>query len=256
MTPISVVIICKNNRQVLERTLRSLQGLTEDILVYDNGSTDGSVSMAREQGARVVEGEWLGFGPTKNKANALARYDWILSLDADEAIDKTLLQTLQQLDYQQANRVYDLAFKNYVGDQWLRYGDWGSDHHIRLFNRKEVQWNQAEVHEQLMIPAGTDVVRLKGAVLHRTTENTAAYRQKVAGYARMSAQKYLEQGKKASWVKLYLSPAFTFVRDYIFKRGFLDGRTGYQIAAVTAWYTRQKYRELQKLQTLSKSSTT
>lgn len=247
MAPLSVVIICKNNKNVLERTLHSLQGLTDDVLVYDNGSTDNSPTLARDAGARVVEGDWLGFGPTKNKANSLAKYDWILSLDADEAIDDDLFNSLKQLDYEKRGVVYDLRFKNYVGDQWLRYGDWGSDHHIRLFHRGEVKWNDAAVHEQLLIPAGIAIGKLTGAVLHRTTESATEYRKKVEGYARMSAHKYFEQGKKPTWIKLYLSPVFTFIRDYIFKRGFLDGATGYQIAMITAWYTRRKYLELAKL---------
>lgn len=247
MIPVSVVIICKNGKTQLERTLPSLQGLTDDVLVYDNGSTDGSVALAREWGARVVEGPWLGFGPTKNKANQMAKYDWILSLDTDEAIDRELFQSLLNLKPERGV-AYDMVRKNFVGDKQLKYGDWGTDHHIRFFHREEVKWNEDEVHEEPDLPQGQQVKKLNGALLHRTTESTRAYREKVVGYARMSARKYLAQGKKASWVKLYLSPVFTFIRGYIFKRGFLDGATGFRIAAITAWYTGQKYRELKKLE--------
>lgn len=251
MVPISVVIICKNGKIQLQRTLPTLQGLTDDVLVYDNGSTDDSVLVAREMGARVVEGPWLGFGPTKNKANQLARYDWILSLDTDEAIDRELFQALTELKPERGV-AYDLVRKNFVGDKQLKYGDWGTDHHVRLFHRGDVQWNQDEVHEEPTLPTGYEVRKLKGALLHRTTESTSDYRQKLADYARMSARKYLAQGKKANWVKLFLSPVFTFIRGYILKLGFLDGITGLEIASITAWYTRNKYLELEKIRQASK----
>ena len=153
MTPISVVIICKNEAAVIGTTLQSLQGLTDDIVVYDNGSTDATEEIARSAAINFHRGTWEGFGKTKNKANALAKYDWILSLDADESIDEQLKQSLLGFNPAKEKTVYDLRFKNFLGSKCIRYGEWGNDWLVRLFNRKQVSWNNEAVHETLLIPA-------------------------------------------------------------------------------------------------------
>ncbi len=247
MQKLSVVIICKNNAAVIGRTLQSFAGLTDDIVVYDNGSTDGTQEVARQNGGKLFEGAWEGFGITKNKANALAKYDWILSLDADEAIDEELKQSLLGLSFADENLVYNLLFKNFVGDRYLKYGEWGRDHHNRLFNRKLVKWNDAPVHEQLIIPASMNTERLKGYVLHRTAESFDQFEKKMIGYAALNAEKYFKQGKKPWWGKRWLSSLFSFLQNYIFRLGFLDGSDGYTCARITAKYTFLKYKKLEEL---------
>ena len=243
----SVVIICKNEAGIIGRTLQSLQGLTDDIVVYDNGSTDGTQSIVQQFNVQLHEGAWEGFGKTKGKATQLAKYDWILNLDADEAIDDELKQSLQQLDAVDEKTVFDLRFKNYLGSKHLKYGEWGGDHHIRLYNRRQVQWNEAPVHENLVLPEGAIIKKLKGFVLHQTMKDMEEYGRKMLHYAMLNADKYYRQGKKASWFKLRLSPAFTFFNYYILKWGFLDGHAGYTCAKMTAWYTFLKYARLREL---------
>src|SRR5690349_24377680 len=96
MSSLSIVIICRNEAHVIGRSLESLRGITDDIVIYDNGSTDGTQEIVKKHGARLYEGKWEGFGPTKTKAIALAKYDWILNLDADEAVDDELNKTLKE----------------------------------------------------------------------------------------------------------------------------------------------------------------
>ncbi|HEX5653520.1 MAG TPA: glycosyltransferase family 2 protein [Chitinophagaceae bacterium] len=253
MSEFSVVIVCKNEAENIGRTLESLQGLTDDIVVYDNGSTDGTQVIVHRYGVRLQEGAWEGFGKTKQKATALARHDWILSLDADEAIDDELKQSL--LAWRPVNDliVYDLSFRNYLGTVYLKYGEWGGDHHIRLFNRNRVNFDQAPVHETLLMPAGTKVQRLKGFVLHRTMKDIEEYAQKMKDYALLNAEKYFRQGKKSSWFAIRLSPLFTFINYYILKLGILDGHAGYICAKMTAWYTFLKYARLKELEKQDKS---
>lgn len=244
---LSVVIVCRNEAGIIGETLQSLQGLTDDIVVYDNGSTDDTVEKAKAYTEQVHQGSWEGFGKTKRKANALAKYDWILSLDADEAIDAVLKESL--LSFKPANdyEVGEIKFKNFFVDKWLRFGEWGNDKHIRLFNRKQVNWDDAAVHEKLLIPAGSSVKKIKGHILHKTVKSIDAYKQKMQQYAMLNAGKYHQAGKKATWVKLYLSPAFTFINYYIFRLGFLDGYAGYVCAKITSWYTSLKYERLREL---------
>jgi len=247
MQSISIVIVCKNEADIIAATLQSFAGITDDIIVYDNGSTDGTQEIAKQAGAKLYEGGWEGFGRTKNKANALARYDWILSLDADEAIDEQLKKSLQAFELPDTSTVFDISFQSFLGKKKLSYGEWGGDHHIRLFHRGQVHWNDAPVHEELVFPPGVRVKKIEGTVLHYTMKDMQDYSRKMLGYAMLNAEKYYRQGKKASWFKIRLSPGFTFINYYFFKLGFLDGYAGYVCAKMTAWYTFLKYTRLKEL---------
>ncbi|HKB45504.1 MAG TPA: glycosyltransferase family 2 protein [Chitinophagaceae bacterium] len=247
MQSFSVVIICKDEADVIGNTLQSLQGITDDIVLYDNGSTDATIEIAKQFNVNLHQGSWEGFGKTKMKAIALAKYDWILSLDADEAIDKELRQSLPGLQLSDKTTVYEIRFKNFLGNKQMKYGEWGGDKHIRLFNRNTVHWNDVPVHEQLIMPGGVVVKKLKGYVLHQTMKDVEDYRTKTVKYAMLSAEKYYRQGKKSSWFKLHIVPGFTFFNYYILKLGFLDGYEGYTCARMTAWYTFLKYARLKEL---------
>lgn len=247
MQSISVVIVCKNEAGIIGQTLQSLSGLTDDIIVYDTGSTDDTVDILKQAAVQLHEGKWEGFGPTKNTAMALAKYDWILSLDADEAIDGELKQSLLNLSLNKEKIVYAIKFKNFLADKYLKYGEWGNDKHTRLFNRRMVAWNDAPVHEQLIIPAGTATTTLAGSILHRTMKNVKDYASKMVNYAFLNAEKYYRQGKKASWLKLRVAPGFAFFNYYMLKAGFLDGHAGYICAKMTAYYTFLKYARLKEL---------
>ena len=247
MQKLSVVIICKNSASVIGKTLQSFAGLTDDIVVYDNGSTDYTLEIAKQNGANVFSGSWQGFGKTKNNANGLAKYDWILSLDADEAIDEELKNTLLLLPFNDDKVVYDISFKTFLGDKYLKHGEWAADHHVRLFNRNEVKWNYSAVHEELIMPDEIRIEKLKGYVLHRTAENFLAYKKKMIEYASLNAEKYYKQGKQLWWGQQWISPVFSFLQNYIFRVGFLDGKAGFTRAHITAVYTFLKYKKLKEL---------
>jgi glycosyltransferase involved in cell wall biosynthesis len=244
MQNISVVIICKNEKDEIGRCIQSLDGLTDDVVVVDNGSTDDTQSIARKAGARVIEDTWEGFGRTKKKATAFAKYDWILNLDADESIDTELKHSLLELSLDNALEVFEIKFRNFLGNKYVRFGEWGGDKHIRLFNRSKVNWNEARVHEGLLLPVDTKIKKLKGNVLHYTMKNEAEFAEKMSKYASLSAEKYAEQGKKSSWFKVKIAPLFAFLKYYIFKLGFLDGREGWICAKMTSYYTFKKYARL------------
>jgi glycosyltransferase involved in cell wall biosynthesis len=244
---ISVVIITKNEAHIIANTLQSLQKVTDDIIIVDSGSTDDTVIICKKYNANVIETDWLGYGVNKNKGINAAKHDWILSLDADEAIDEELLQSLLQLALANDEEVFEIRFKNFFCNKWIRFGEWGFDWHIRLFNRKKVQWNTAAVHESLVFPKGVITTKLKGNILHYTVQNRMEYDNKTDYYARMNATKYAVTGKKAGFFKQYFSPLFAFIQHYIFRLGFLDGREGFIIAKTTARYTFLKYHYLKEM---------
>ena len=247
MQRLSVVIVCKNGAKVIGETIKSFSGLTDDILIYDNGSTDGTKDIVIQSNARFVEGNWEGFGKTKNKANALAKYDWILSLDADEAIDEELKENLLKQDLADDKKVFEFKFKNFLGNKWLRFGEWGNDKHIRLFNRMKINWNDADVHESLLLPKDVKVISISGYVRHKTAANFSEYENKMENYATLNAEKYFKQQKSSGSLKMFFSALFSFLKNYFFKLGFLDGATGYHCARINARYTFLKYKKLDEL---------
>ncbi len=244
---ISVIIITKNEAHIITNTLESLQAVTDDIVIVDSGSTDGTVAICKRYHVRVIETDWQGYGINKNKGIDAAKHDWILSLDADEAVDGELKEQLSKLVLNNDAEVFDIRFKNFFCNKWIRFGEWGFDWHIRLFNRKKVQWNNVAVHENLVFPAAVKITKLKGNILHYTVQNLQEYEIKTSQYARMNAQKYFAAGKKANFFKQYFSPLFAFIQHYIFRLGFLDGKEGFIIAKTTARYTFLKYHYLKDL---------
>ncbi len=244
---ISVVIITKNEAHIIANTLESLQAVTDDIVIVDSGSTDDTVAICKKMNAHVIETNWAGYGINKNMGIKAAKNDWILSLDADEAIDGELRQSLLQLTLTNDEEVFDIRFKNFFCNKWIRFGEWGFDWHIRLFNRTKVKWNNVAVHENLIFAAGVKVIKLKGNILHYTVQNRQEYDAKTDHYARMNAKKYFDAGKKSSSFKQYFSPVFAFIQHYIFRLGFLDGAEGFIIAKTTARYTFLKYRYLKEM---------
>jgi glycosyltransferase involved in cell wall biosynthesis len=245
---ISVVIIAKNEAHIFGRILKSLDGVSDDIVVVDNGSTDGTPALCKQFNARVIETAWMGYGPTKNTGIDAARHDWILNIDADEAIDEELKNALINLPLQNEQEIFEVRFKNFFMDKWIRYGEWGRDQHIRLFNRKKYRWNDATVHESLGITADTKITMLPGNILHYTVHSREEYEQKTINYAKLNAKKYADQGKTGGFFKLYFSPLFSFIHNYFIRLGFLDGKEGLLIAKTTARYTFLKYRFLRELQ--------
>jgi glycosyltransferase involved in cell wall biosynthesis len=247
MKPVSIVIICRNEASIIGRTLESLQGVTDDIVVYDNGSTDDTAAIVSRTPARFIRGEWKGYGLTKQIANEHARYDWILSLDADEALGSELKDSINSLSLADIQTAYRLRFRNFIGDKALRFGEWGGDSHIRIFNRRRINWDNGPVHEKLVIPPGVKIETLKGYVLHYTARSIEQYGRKLEEYAALNAEKYRGQGRRGGWMRRKLSGPFSFITNYIFRLGFLDGREGYQCARMSARYTYLKYAKLREL---------
>jgi glycosyltransferase involved in cell wall biosynthesis len=243
---ISAVIVCKNEEDHIAACIESLQDLTDDIIVLDNGSTDRTKEIVAAKKAKLITGEWKGYGKTKNSAAHHTKYDWILSLDADEEIDEVLRNNLKHAQLKEGE-VYKLKFKNFFGNKHLRFGEWGNDAHIRLFNKHRVFWDEEAVHEKLFLPQGTRVKRIKGAVLHHTVKDIDDYSQKMLRYALLNAEKYAARGKKSSAFKIFLAPRLSFAKYYFLKLGFLDGWAGLVCAYMTSYYSFVKYARLLEL---------
>jgi glycosyltransferase involved in cell wall biosynthesis len=248
MVPVSIVIISKNEADIIGSCIDKARLITDDIVVIDNGSTDRTPDIASEYGCKVHKQTWDGYGANKNKGNQTAKYNWILSIDADEIPDDELVQSLHKLQFNNPAIVYDIKFRSYFGEKPIRFGSWGRDHHIRLFNRNLVKWSETMVHETLVLPENIETKKLTGYLHHYSVKDINEYNSKSCYYAKLSAKKYFNAGKKVNAVKLYISPIFGFIKNYIFYLGFLDGREGWEIAKTTVKNTRRKYYFLSQLE--------
>jgi len=249
---LSVVIITFNEAHRIKRCIDSVSEVADEIVVVDSFSTDDTITIAKSLGANVIEHVFKGYGESKNLANSNATNDWILSMDADEVLDKRLVKSILNLKQNfNNNAVYEFRrLNNYCG-KWIRFGAWRSDDKIRIFNKKYVKWNLAEVHENLVIPPNFETKKLKGNLLHYSYSSTQSHLNKINKYSTLGAEEAFKKGKKASFIKIYFSPLFRFVRDYLFLLGFLDGKEGFIIAWLTAKEVRLKYQYLRELNTPS-----
>lgn len=244
MVPVSVVIITKNEAAMIANCIQAAELITDDILVVDSDSTDGTPQIAFKFGCRVYHENWDGYGANKNKGIKRARYNWILSIDADEIADLELVLSLHELKFDDPTVVYDIAFRSYYGKKMIRYGSWGRDHHIRLFNRETIKWSESPVHEKLVLPQTTIIKKLSGYLHHYSVKDGDEFMSKADHYAALSAAKYRMANKKPTFLKLYIAPLFHFLKNYIVFLGFLDGREGYNIAKMISKHTSLKYRLL------------
>jgi len=246
MPPISATIITHNEAANIGRAIRSLD-CADEILVVDSGSTDATVKIASELGARTLFHPWEGFAAQKNFATAQARYEWILSLDADEELDEEARAAIREWK-ESASRVGACRFARrarYLG-RWILHSGWYPDWKIRLFNRTQAQWQGEYVHESV-VTAGK-VETLGGEILHYTCDSLADHRKRIEFYTGLAAREMFEGGSHAGFGRRLLAPLWVFIITYFFRLGVLDGVAGFLIAWMAARYVHRKYLKLAELQ--------
>jgi glycosyltransferase involved in cell wall biosynthesis len=237
---ISALVICKNEEKHIARCLASLIPVADEIIVLDSGSEDQTISIAQSLGVRVVQTTWQGFAATKNYGHSLVTHSYILSLDADEVLSESLQQAILSIK-ENLHGAYAMSRRtNYCG-QWIRHAGWYPDVKVRLFP-KETYWEGDFVHEKPVLPAGTHVQKLNGDLLHYSIENLEDHLERVQRYSQLKADAYYAEGKSYKWYKAWFNPVIVFLKMYVFKLGFLEGKRGFQLCRVSAYgaYLRQK----------------
>ena len=247
-----MVVITRDEERNLPRLLDSVRDVADEIIVFDSGSTDATVALAEAAGARVVSCAWKGWSATKNEANAEARGQWILSLDADEAL--TVRSRAAILDHiagptrnaAGAWRVGEInRLTNYCG-QWVRHSGWHPDRKVRLWPTGAGRW-QGAIHEWVEFEGDVDVVRMDGVVEHHSYPNAASHLAQIERFGRVWAEDRHAQGERSSLPLVCLKVAAQWVKTFVVKLGVLDGRTGWTIARRSAWATWRKHDRLRAL---------
>ena len=241
----SVVIITKNAANQLATCLESAS-FADEIVVVDSGSSDGTAELAVLRGVRVLQKEWLGFGPQKQFAVEAARHDWVLCLDADERVSDPLRASILAALAAPAARAYAMARRNRFMGRWLRHGEGYPDWSLRLFDRRYARWSDDPVHEKVLTDA--PAARLAGDLLHESAETLANYLDKQNRYTSMQAEALFKAGRRAGVAQLLLSPALRFARFYFLRLGFLDGAAGLVHIAIGCCNSFHKYAKLMALQ--------
>jgi glycosyltransferase involved in cell wall biosynthesis len=243
--PLSVVIITKNAAAQLGACLESAS-FADEILVVDSDSTDGTVELAAARGARVLQKEFLGFGPQKQFAVEAARHDWVLCLDADERVSEPLRGSIVAALAASSAWAYDMPRCNRFMGRWLRHGEGYPDWSLRLFDRRHARWSDDTVHERVL--TRTSVAHLEGDLLHDTAETLAGYLDKQNRYTSMQAEALFKAGKQAGAAQLLLSPLLRFFKFYFLRLGFLDGMPGLVHILIGCCNSFHKYAKLMALQ--------
>jgi glycosyltransferase involved in cell wall biosynthesis len=247
--PLSVAIITRNAATQLGRCLASVS-FAEEIIVVDSGSSDGTVELASRQGARVLQQEWLGFGPQKQFAVDAASHDWVLCVDADESLSPELRESIVAELKAPGGFVYTMARRNRFLGRWLKHGEGYPDWSVRLFHRAHARWGDEPVHEKVV--TRSPVLRLSGDLLHDSAETLEKYLAKQNRYTSLQAELLRAAGYRANVLQLVFSPLLRFIKFYLVRLGFLDGVPGLVHITIGCMNSFNKYAKLKALERASK----
>lgn len=239
--PLSVAIITLNAATQLEACLHSAR-FADEIVVVDSGSTDGTRELAERHGARVIDQDWLGFGPQKQFAVDAAAHDWVLCLDADERVTPELQAAIENALHAPSTAAYRFARCNRFLGRYLRYGEGYPDWSLRLFDRRQARWSDDAVHEKIITNAS--VGTLTGDLLHDSAETLAAYLAKQNRYTTLAAEMALAAGKRTGLARIALSPLVRFIKFYFIRQGFRDGLPGLIHIAIGCFNSFMKYSKM------------
>ena len=238
---ISITILTRNSSRELRRVLDSVREFDE-VLILDNGSTDNTLAIASEfPNVKIHATRFKGFGLLHNEATALARNEWIFSLDSDEVMTSELVLEIKSLRLDE-NAVYSICMHNYYNGKWIRCCGWYPDRHVRLYHRKKTRFTEAEVHEGV-VATGFREVALTGPVRHYSFSCIADFLNKIQFYSDLFARQ--NQGKKSSSLGKAIGRGLgAFMKTFFVKRGFTAGREGFTISVANGLGTFFKYLKL------------
>ncbi len=242
MAKLSVILITKNEAANIRDCLESVSW-ADEIIVVDSGSSDDTVSLAREMGAKVYEhADWPGFGPQKNRALSYATHDWVLSIDADERATPELRDEIARvLESPQADGYEISRLSNFCG-RFMLHSGWHPDYVLRLFRRDQGRFSDALVHESVQMSGKKG--RLQYSLLHFSYADFEDVIGKLNNYSSAAATMLQQRGKKGGLGTALLHGFWAFFRTYFLRAGFLDGREGVMLAIMNAENSYYRYIKL------------
>lgn len=241
---LSVLILTKNEERNIGRAIRSVEGLADEVVVVDSGSTDRTVEIAQSLGAKVIFKEWEGYPSQLNYGVEQCSGEWILVLDADEEVSKELKESIKREIEKPSYEVYMVSRRTYYLGAFLRYA-WYPEWRVRLFRKGKVRF-EGKLHERAIYAGKAG--KLKGDLYHYSYSSLHSQYLKTVNYAQQMAQLMKEEGKKFRLYKLVFNPLWHFFKVYFLQLGFLDGMRGFMVAMSAFVYTFLKYKFLYELE--------
>jgi len=235
---LSAIIITRNEAKNIAACLDTLSFCDERIVV-DGGSSDGTLLIAKEKGARVSAHSWKGFGAQKNYALSLAQGDWVLSIDADERVTPELAAEIRKAIEEGKADGFEIARQSEFCGRMMRHSGWFPDRVLRVFRRDKGRFSDDVVHERVICDG--KVARLKTPLLHYPVARLEDAIRRMDQYSTLGAEKLVASDKKVSFFSGLMHGAGAFLRTYVLKLGFLDGAAGFLLAVANAEGTYYRY---------------
>lgn len=247
MIKLSVVIITYNEELNIARCIDSVADIADDIVVVDSCSTDNTENICKKKAVRFITHVFDGHIEQKNWALTQAKYPYILSLDADEALDEKLKTLINETKKNWKADGYAMnRLTNYCG-KWIRHSGWYPDRKLRLWDSRKGKWTGINPHDRFELETGSKTGFLKGNILHYSYYSISDHIKQVDYFTDIAAKAYFEKGIRSNLIKIIFSPVVKFLRDYFFKLGFLDGYYGFVICTISSHATFLKYVKLKQL---------
>jgi glycosyltransferase involved in cell wall biosynthesis len=241
---VSAVLICCNEEAKIEQALASLQGIADETIVVDSGSTDGTLAICRRHTERIYQRSWRGYREQKQFATDLASYDWVLSLDADEMLSPELRVELQRWKCQGGEDFVGYTFRRktlFMG-RWIEHTTWYPDWQLRLFRRSAGRWEGGRVHESFRVSG--PIGRFEGHLFHYTYSNLSEFLEQLEKFSSLAAADLYDRGRRMTVLRLLGDPFLVFAKNYVLKLGFLDGAPGLLVSILSSVSTLFKHLKL------------
>ncbi len=244
---LSVVIISFNEERDIERCLKSVVPVADEIVVVDSYSKDRTEEICRKYDVKFVQHSFEGHIEQKNWAITQASHPHVLSLDSDEALDETLIQSIlaAKADWQGDGYTMN-RLTNYCGE-WIRHCGWYPDRKLRLWDSRKGRWAGINPHDCYEMQPESVTTHLRGDILHYSYYSISEHIQQTNYFTDLSAKAYLAKGKKGYLIKIFFNPIISFIKSYVLKLGFLDGYYGFVISVLAGQSTFLKYIKLRQL---------
>ncbi len=247
MIKISLVIITFNEEKNIERCIDSTIDLVDEIIVVDSFSTDKTKEICLNKKLKFIENTFVGHIEQKNFAISQADNDYILSLDADEALSDELKKNILLLKSNWHSDAYEInRLTNYCG-KWIKHTDWYPDRKIRLFDRNKAYWGGINPHDFILTEPEAKISRLNGDILHYSYNSIQQHITQFNYFTDINAREAFQKGKKAGLFKIIFNPIWKFIQSYFIRQGFLDGYYGFLVCVISAFATFAKYIKLREL---------
>ncbi len=246
---ISAVIITYNEEANIERCLDSLEGTADEVLVVDSFSSDRTADICKSKGVDFIQHPFDGHIEQKNYALSCASNDYVLSLDADEALSEELIQSIQAAKQDWTEDGYSVnRLTNYCG-KWIRHCGWYPDTKIRLWDRSKGHWGGVNPHDHVVMDEPIRIRHLSGDLLHYSYPTIRDHISQINSFSDIAARAAFEKGRQSNLaLDICLNPTLTFFKKYFLKLGLLDGYEGFVISISTAYGKFLKYIKLRELE--------